>query len=759
MKLKCIYFAVIIYCITLCACSVLQEREQGEKISAQKEMSAKQGTVSTEPETEPEPQDTAEEFYYRTKQGIVFGKLFLDLSEDVQVENLGTETESNRFLLWKDDRRLVPEEMYLCHYTVEWEPKEGFYTLIECLMNLADVKVLRFEGRNEDTGELFLRAVDGAKEYAILVRGQEVYLIEEYTSFEAELDFYRLLSGNKVHWTDTAKKPLCNESAPYPYCMKIEEPDENTYLVEIESGRAFVYQCGYLENPVQVLEDEGIVYGFFSPYPTDINFDGCPDLLFDGCIYLYDVHNQEFVKAKLPAEVYRGDGQRLEYEQQSYFPEEKIIWSQAHRYGEERWDAEYLWQWEGNTLAAIREIRWEGKEEEVRLFAQDDKEGILFDITLGREEYELDHAVLKPYYERFYRGYLSKEAYYLRHPGAEEAEHVSEELVLWLEQALVQGTEIDMLASLENGRIPTDEELREIAHANEELYRDIRDTFGGDFILADGDNDGIEDLLAVLEVGGNGGFHEFVFYKGLGNGIFLSTDGEVYQRGKFFSLEWEGCPYLCMTTFDYGKAEYDGLHIHYYEDGILQEVAEIRLIPADYNYRLTQYADSAYKKWAETLFTPETCEKIYALTEERGNVSGKAEEESGDAYEYVCDLNNDGVSEHYEKRILTTGNTDEEYLYFRCEEAPEIPTIVRSVEGSHTPIMMWAEEISGKNIVNVMYRTGLYDYYIVGYLIEGDEYAQVFCLEANATYKTERNYYRFYTGYEELERYGDGVRY
>ncbi|MCH5269229.1 MAG: hypothetical protein J1E83_00615 [Lachnospiraceae bacterium] len=760
MKFKCIYFVFIIYCITLCACSSAKETEYGDQSAEPETVAALPETEpKTEPETEPESFKTAEEFYYRTEKGLVFGELFLALSEDVQVENVGTE--SNKILLWKDDRRLVPEEMFLSHFTVEWEPKEDFYALIEYLMNLADLKVLRLEGRNEDTGELCLRAYDWAKEYTILVRGQEVYLIEEHSSLEYELDFYDLLSGHKAYWTDTAEKPLCNISAPYPYCMKIEGSDGSTYLIEIESGRAFVYRCGYLENPVQVLEDEGIAYGFFSPYPTDINFDGCPDLLLDGCIYLYDAHNQEFVKAELPAEMYYNynDGQRLQYEVQSYFPEEKIIWSQAHRYIKERWDAEYLWQWEGNTLVLRREIRWEGKEEEVRLFAKDDKEGILFDITLGREEYELDHEVLKPYYERFYQGYLSEEAYYLNHHDTEEAEHIPEELVLCLEQALVQGTERDMLAALENGRIPTDEELRDIAHANQELYRDIRDTFGGHFILADGDNDGIEDLLAVLVVGGSGGFSEFVFYKGLGNGIFLSIDGEVFQREELFSLEWEGRPYICMTTVNYRKADYDGLGILYYKDGILREVTRIRLVPADYTYRFTQYADSASKEWAKALFTPEICEKLYALTEEGENVSGKAEEESGDAYEYVCDLNNDGVSEHYQKFINQSVKTDEEYLDFRCEEAPEISTVIWSIEGGHTPIMMWVEEFSGKNIVNVMYRAGLYDYCIVGYLIEGDAYTQVFCLEANASYKTERKFYRFYAGYEELERYGDGVRF
>ena len=752
VKLKCIYFAFIIYCISLCACPALQKGEQGEKFSAQKEMSAKQETVSTEPETEPEPQDTAEEFYYRTKQGLVFGKLFLALSKDVQVESISTAAESYAVRLWQEDGRLVPAEMYLYRFTADREADEGLNALIESLMDLAEVNVLQLMGWNPDTGELFLRAEDGSIRYSILVRGQEVYLVKEHTLHERELNF----QANKVHWTDTGKNPVNTDS--FTYYFKVEEPDDKVYLIEVENGAALVYRGEYPEVPIQELTDEGIAYRVFCPYPADIDFDGCPDLLFDGCAYLYDASAEEFVKAGLPAKMYNDSTQNLNWRDTKLFVEEKAIWGEVSHYGEERWDGEYLWQWEGNTLVQRREIRLERGEDEVRLFARDEKKGVLFDITLKREKYELDPVALKPYYEQFYEGYLSTDAYYINHIETEAAQSVPEELTAFFEQALIQGREREVLASLENGRVPSDEEIRDIAYANEELYMEIRDTLGGNFILVDGDNDGVEDLLADFHWPGSGGFSELIFYRGQGNGSFLPTDSDTHQIEKYFSFAWEGQPYLCMLTYDYYKFDYDGLGILYYENGMLREVNRLRLLPNDYTYQMIQYADSDYQKWAEALFTPKLCEGIYALTEVEKNVKGGAEEETDDAYEYVCDLNNDGTAEHYTK-IIATAYVGERYLSFECEEAPEISTIVWSIEGSHTPIMLWAEEFSGKNIVNVMYRTGLYDYLIVGYLIEGDEYTQVFCLQANASYKTERNYYRFYAGYEELEYYGDGWRF
>ena len=62
-------------------------------------------------------------------------------------------------------------------------------------------------------------------------------------------------------------------------------------------------------------------------------------------------------------------------------------------------------------------------------------------------------------------------------------------------------------------------------------------------------------------------------------------------------------------------------------------------------------------------------------------------------------------------------------------------------EAESIPMMMWVSACEGKNITNILYRTGLYDFNIVGYLMEGDDYAQVYCVEAATEYEVSQERY------------------
>lgn len=52
--------------------------------------------------------------------------------------------------------------------------------------------------------------------------------------------------------------------------------------------------------------------------------------------------------------------------------------------------------------------------------------------------------------------------------------------------------------------------------------------------------------------------------------------------------------------------------------------------------------------------------------------------------------------------------------------------------------MLWVDRYQGKNIVNVMYRTDLYDYVVEGYLAEDKEhYRSLYLIEGKAKREVE----------------------
>lgn len=57
---------------------------------------------------------------------------------------------------------------------------------------------------------------------------------------------------------------------------------------------------------------------------------------------------------------------------------------------------------------------------------------------------------------------------------------------------------------------------------------------------------------------------------------------------------------------------------------------------------------------------------------------------------------------------------------------------MEAVDG--TPIMMWVEPFEGKNIINVISLTGLHDFEITGFLLNGAEYTRLYRITAEVTY-------------------------
>lgn len=55
-----------------------------------------------------------------------------------------------------------------------------------------------------------------------------------------------------------------------------------------------------------------------------------------------------------------------------------------------------------------------------------------------------------------------------------------------------------------------------------------------------------------------------------------------------------------------------------------------------------------------------------------------------------------------------------------------------------TPMALWAETYEGKNIVHVLYMTGLEDYKVMGYLVEESDYRTVYEIMVDASYRVEQ---------------------
>ena len=62
-----------------------------------------------------------------------------------------------------------------------------------------------------------------------------------------------------------------------------------------------------------------------------------------------------------------------------------------------------------------------------------------------------------------------------------------------------------------------------------------------------------------------------------------------------------------------------------------------------------------------------------------------------------------------------------------------------AIEGR--PIMMWVEPFEGKNIINVISLTGLHDFEITGFLLNGAEYTSIYRITAEVTYGVNKGIY------------------
>lgn len=319
-------------------------------------------------------------------------------------------------------------------------------------------------------------------------------------------------------------------------------------------------------------------------------------------------------------------------------------------------------------------------------------------------------------------------------------EYIPQGLLDKVSEAMQSGIENEALGGMINDRVLTEEEILALVEENGDLRdafarKDGSSAYATDItVMADGDNDGIPDLIARESMGGSDGSTAYVFYQGQKDGSYHKTDYFYSAREEFAVFAYEGKNYLFRTLFDYNKKIYNGIGITCYVDGRRVEQVSLLFSTETYERRITECTAEEYRRCAKRVLAD--CLMYYDLVaEEYDNVVGSSEKRLSAYNTYQCDLDNDGVIEQYKKSLsLPSSIYVSAYLDFKGEgrAAETLDEVIASQEGM--PIMMWVDVVNGKNMINVMSQTGLDDFAVTGGFICEDVYEKVYTIQVDAAY-------------------------
>ncbi|MDE7206223.1 MAG: hypothetical protein K2N90_03535, partial [Lachnospiraceae bacterium] len=320
----------------------------------------------------------------------------------------------------------------------------------------------------------------------------------------------------------------------------------------------------------------------------------------------------------------------------------------------------------------------------------------------------------------------------------EHIEYIPQPLLDIVTNTMLDGKEPETLGGMVNDKNLTTEEVLALVKDNLALRSDMIDTvrYGHVIaVMADADNDGIADIVAQEYLGGTAGFVEYVFYKGQEDGTYQKTSSYDAVEEQFAIISYDGKNYLCRTLYDYNKKIYDGIFLACYVDGVQVQTATLTLYPEAYDVKMTECAEEKYKAYAEKIFQNSLGFK--EMIDEYKNIDGSSEEKLPleEQYIYQCDLDNDNVAEQYNKSIWQPSNMGtfaHLNFYGEGEGVKHTNDALEAADG--TPFMMWVEPFEGKNIINVISLTGLHDFEITGFLLNGAEYTRIYRITAEVTY-------------------------
>lgn len=645
---------------------------------------------------------------------------------------------------------LLPPRIWITHYRAD---DMGMWEMTGALLDLLPDTTLRYVYRDRDENSNVFTYTNGDKNGYILNRGEDIYIVEELM-YEYKYVFGGLIDDKAVRWNDGQEvgSRFNNKWLTFFDRLHIGEDsflalrytesdgDGRRWLALIRDddsdGRSadetVVYQRIEI-HPVQRVYDEWITY-------EDCNFDGFTDIIASNdAVYLWNPDEKKYREAQVP-------GEFLSLPYREYFPETETIWGYIYDNVDSEpadWndfdEMESLWQWEGDELVKKRECVAQARADAVNLWAYDMVSGKkLFEQSVRQEEYSDGSANVQALFAQFYEKLAPADAFSRFHTinyNKEDMTYIPQGFLDQVEGAMLNGTELETLKPMVNDRELSDEEILAIARDNTDMRQTVinKSWAGYLMITADGDNDGMMDIIARESYGGSDGAVDFVFYQGQADGTFRRTDAYPTVRQEFGILAYDGRNYLFRTLFDYGKQIYNGISIMCYENGVCVERADLMLVPEQYETTLAYCTSEKYRSYAQQLAADSlTYKETY---EDEANCLGTAEEKLSGYADYQCDLDNDGVMDSYEKTLSYTSSINVcNQLHFEGEgsAAKMVNDALDTLEG--TPVMMWVDETAGKNVVNVMSQTGLEDMAVTGLLFNGSSYRKLYEIRVDAAY-------------------------
>ncbi len=770
-------FLVMMFAILLTSCSFgTQTQKQIANISSVEETQTIQNTDEREKNfgdrhayTQPVKMIPLETKIQSDNRTLSYGKLQITLPDGVTIEEQNTENDMRVIDLngaEKSKNAPFPPRIWLANYCVAYQSE---WELASALLDILPDITLRICFKTNDARRYLFTYNKPNQIGYIMVYGDDIYLVEELAA-EQDYSFGRLLDDRYVHWENSMQK--IGSRRDYAYCAvdKIKVEENYTLLAlqvvdENNMRKLTLFQDGYFISPIKELS--------FENCPSDIqfedyNFDGCPDMIISSSIiYLWNTDKKEYEAVQMPEEFSLfsiADDIAL-------YPETKTIWTQGCEYLENGNAAhdwtwvdymETFWQWEENAvLTKKRACTAQVREEEVRILVYEyaDKDKIVLrDETVSVAEWEQNSDTVQACYRDFYDEMVPVPNVGMLHKTDCNQEYIPQELLDMLAKAMLDGTEYEILKTLETGKELTKEEVLAFAKDNIALRCDVilaeqsNDYIDYIMIMTDGDNDGIPDIVAKEYFGGTGGFTEYAFYQGQEDGTYEKTSIYYSVDEVFRMISYKGKNYLCRMLVDRDKKQDSGISLICYTDGVQAETRNLMFYPETYDVRLAACAEEQYQPLAQEMLENAVTykERIDRYT----NIDGSSEEKTFEQeYGYRCDLNNDGVLELYDKSIWHPSNLWTVVHIELSGEGPGITTLkdaVWSVEG--TPIMVWAEPFAGKNIVHVISLTGsenktgrekitgLDDFAITGFLVDGTQYQSVYRITADAEYTVRQEY-------------------
>lgn len=639
-----------------------------------------------------------------------------------------------------------PPRIKLSHYSADYECKEALISALLDLFPSMNLRVQYEEQRNREY--IFrLRSGDYVQQYYyfVLVNGEDLYVVGEI-ELERGYGFSALREQGKVKWHDNGMT-VSNDTDLKEEYFKIMPEEGWFFLCHDRSSRLYFYLDGYFDN-CYMSYGTGNNGGYIDSSDLgDVNFDGYMDIsLRNNNLLVWNPLEKEFIKVKYPEDM------PVSYKQKS-IPETKTIWGYDNDYLTDAWSShnrdytESLWQWEDYTLVKVRECKAEIREDGVRIRAYGESiDDVIFDERLTPEEWDDDsNKRKKALYERFYDGLAPKEYFY---PDEDKNQaKVPQGLLDKITDAMMSGTELETLKAMMNSVELTKEEVYALTEMSDEILGNVLESYQvGDYLLAaaDVDNDGIEDIIGEFYWGGSAGYVTYILFQGQEDGTYKQTDAIPSVREEFGVISYDGKNYFVRTLYDYGKKFYDGFCVTVYEDGRHTEEVYLGLYAEDYDLTLIGCKDG-YEAYAEHIM--DNAVLYDELVEDYSLIMGSTEEsaEDHDDYEYMCDLDNDGELEYYNKHIWASPNTyTTDTLEFEPEDDEGADLIQEAISERYRrdeyfhAIMLWADEVDGETVVSVMYRTSLEDFVIVGYVVNGSECTEVYEVLAAAMLGVEQ---------------------